>query len=134
MKNITTSDTQNVSITSSYILHYLLLLRNQMKIYHWQTKKFARHNAADLLVEELDKLTDKYIEAYSGIYQNIIIYPDTCTLGLDNISDKNIPNFLSAIRKILITETDKITNSELLNIRDEILNVIDKTIYLFRLD
>jgi len=115
-------------------LYYLLLLRNQMKVYHWQTKKFSRHKASDELVEELDNLTDKNIEAYSGIYKNIVIHQETGTYRLDNISDKNIPQFLSALRKILVTEMSKIKNSELLNIRDEILNVVDKTIYLFRLE
>lgn len=114
------------------ILHYLLLLRNQMKIYHWQTKSYARHKASDDLVSDIDSLTDKYIEAYSGIYQNIVLNNEI--IKLDNITDISIIHYLVSWRKIFIDESIKFNNPELLNIRDEILNIIDRTLYLFRLE
>jgi hypothetical protein len=124
----------SIADIASNILYYLLSLRNQIKIYHWQTKKYSRHKASDELVDELDKLTDKYIETYSGIYDNIVLLPHTGTLKLENISDKNITKYITAVKTIFIAESEKINNSELLNIRDEILSAIDKTLYLFKLE
>ena len=120
--------------TISYILNLLLLLRNQMKIYHWQTKKYSRHKASDELVEELDSLTDKYIETYSGIYDNIRLMPEIFDIKLYNISDTNIVKFINKIKIEFMNESNKIKDTELLNIRDEILGIIDKTLYLFKLE
>lgn len=112
-------------------LYVLLQLRHQMKIYHWQTKAYARHKASDELVEELDELTDKYIEAYSGIYDNIHLdYP--INIQLNNTCDKSISSYLKANRKVINELLDNVKDTELLNLRDEILQVIDKTIYLFK--
>jgi hypothetical protein len=124
---------ENKSNKIGNILYYLLLLRNQMKIYHWQTKLYSRHIATDSLVEDLDKLTDKYVEIYSGIYENIEIHEDKSLFKLNNICDKNIVSYLNALKKIISTETSDITDSELLNVRDDILGKIDNTIYLYRL-
>jgi hypothetical protein len=116
------------------ILNLLLLFRNQMKIYHWQTKKYSRHKASDELVEELDSLTDKYIETYSGIYDNIRLMPEMHDIKLYNISDTNIVKFINKIKIEFMNESNKIKDTELLNIRDEILGIIDKTLYLFKLE
>ncbi len=120
--------------TISYILNLLLLLRNQMKVYHWQTKKYSRHKASDELVEELDSLTDKYIFIYSGIYENIRLVPEIFDIKLYNISDTNIVKFINKIKIEFMNESNKIKDTELLNIRDEILGIIDKTLYLFKLE
>lgn len=113
-------------------LYLLLALRNQMKLYHWQTKSYARHKASDELVDELDDLTDKYIEAYSGTYDNIKL-SSPMNIELVNTCDKNIGSYLKANKKVINDTLNKITDTELLNIKDEILSVIDKTIYLFKL-
>ena len=114
-------------------LYLLLTLRNQMKLYHWQTKSYGRHKASDELVEELDSLTDKYIEAYSGAYQNINL-TNTMNIELVNTCDKTISSYLKANKKIINETFDQIKDTELLNIKDELIGVIDKTIYLFRLE
>ena len=51
---------------SGEILHVLLILRNQVKLYHWQTMSFGRDRATDDLVESLDSKIDKFTEAYMG--------------------------------------------------------------------
>lgn len=113
----------------------MLLLRNQVKIYHWQTKCFSRHKASDELVEELDRLVDKYVETYQGIYSNLIINKNVNnSIQLKNIEDDKIQQFITSIRKLFIEETSQIIDTELLNIRDEILQSIDKTLYLYKLE
>ena len=53
---------------SGEILHVMLILRNQVKLYHWQTMSFSRHKATDDLVTSLDTNIDKFTEAYMGRY------------------------------------------------------------------
>jgi DNA-binding ferritin-like protein len=120
-------------MTLNKIVYLLLLLRNQTKIYHWQTKFFSRHKASDELVEKLDELTDKYVETYQGLYQNLELDSQNDNIILKNIEDDQMQNYIISLRKLFIQEADKITNTELLNIKDEILHVIDKALYLFKL-
>jgi DNA-binding ferritin-like protein len=118
------------------IVYLLLLLRNQTKIYHWQTQYYSRHKASDELVDHLDELIDKFVETYQGIYKNIILDnrgTNNISFVLQNIEDNEIQTFVTTIRKSFIEEINGITDSELLNIKDEILHVIDKTLYLFKL-
>lgn len=116
------------------LLNYLMSMRNQIKIYHWQTHKYARHMASDKLVDELDSLIDKYVESYSGIYKNISLKSKTNILKLENITDNDITKYIESIRIIIVKEIEKVTDTELKNIADEILSSIDKAIYLFRLE
>ncbi len=44
----------------------MLTIRNQIKLYHWQTKSFARHKATDDLTAALDLAIDNFVEVYMG--------------------------------------------------------------------
>jgi hypothetical protein len=39
---------------SGEIVNLMLTLRNQVKIYHWETMQYARHKSTDDLVDKLD--------------------------------------------------------------------------------
>ena len=43
-------------------------IRDQIKLYHWQTKSFAEHKATDDLIGKLDTNIDMFVEAYMGRY------------------------------------------------------------------
>jgi hypothetical protein len=47
---------------SGEIVNLMLTLRNQVKIYHWETMQFARHKSTDDLVGKLDDSIDKFVE------------------------------------------------------------------------
>lgn len=117
----------------SKILYTLLHLQNQMRLYHWQTNSFARHKGSDMLVTELNLLVDNFIEVYQGIHKVIKLDGKTNVIRLKNISDKDIVAYLLKKRSEIVTLTKKMKNTDLLNIRDEIVAVINKTLYLFRL-
>jgi len=36
-------------------VNLMLTLRNQVKIYHWETMQFSRHKSTDKLVDSLDE-------------------------------------------------------------------------------
>jgi hypothetical protein len=114
---------------------------DQIKLYHWQTKIYSRHKATDDLHSELSRLVDNFIETLHGIiiYKHnnyrIKLFNNTSII-LNNLNDTDGLILLSNI-KIYLESNDlkRIinNNSDLLNIKDEMLNVINKFTYLFTL-
>lgn len=138
-------------MTSEYsdcLLTFMTIL-DQIKLYHWQTLSFARHKATDDLYNTLNKLVDEFIETLHGRLLNDslnnplndsksrILLSNRNTIFLKNIKDengfellKNIKDYLEGndLLKIIKNYTD------LQNIRDEMLGIINKTNYLFSLN
>lgn len=112
---------------SAEIVTMFLTIQANIKIYHWSTKSYARHKAADDLYEMLDKLFDQFIETYIGRYQRPTI--GSSSLALKQHSDKDMSTYLKDSRKKI--EDLQISDSELVNIRDDILGVFSQSIYVF---
>ena len=110
-----------------------LFTRDQIKIYHWQTTSFARHKSSDNLVDSLSSKLDKFIEVMQGKYGRIIIPKNTYSFF--NVDDESIVDILNEFRQWLIMDLpkpfDKKKDSDLMNIRDDILADINQTLYLF---
>lgn len=119
------------------LLNKLLLIRDQLKLYHWQTESYARHKASDKFVTKATDITDKIIEVYQGKYGRIRLDGNTNTIKLGNLNDKDIVAFLETLREFFIKDfpdyVNKNANTDLLNIRDELLAEINNALYLFTL-
>uniref|UniRef100_A0A6C0KCT9 Uncharacterized protein n=1 Tax=viral metagenome TaxID=1070528 RepID=A0A6C0KCT9_9ZZZZ len=114
----------------------MLTLRNQVKIYHWETKNFARHKATDDLVDKLDGNIDKFVEVYIGKYGRPNLTARTGSIRIRNFRDREAPILLQQAIDWLSTKLPKLlksTDTDLLNIRDEILADLNQTLYLFTL-
>jgi hypothetical protein len=106
---------------------------NTVKLYHWNTYSFAKHKATDDLYASLNTHIDQFIEIMMGKDESRI----------PEFSKKNIiytqSNFKSRIyeyREFLINMNkalDKDRDTDLLNIRDEILGDINQFLYLMTL-
>jgi len=121
---------------SADIVNLMLTLRNQVKIYHWQTMQFARHKATDDLVSKLDENIDKFVEVYIGKYGRPTLTTRSGTIRLRNFHDIQASALLKeAVDWMVHTLPKKLksTDSELLNIRDEIVADLNQTLYLFTL-
>lgn len=117
------------------VVRDLLQMQNQLRIFHWQTKSYAAHKALGEAYEGLDGLIDTFVETALGRKEanfsngniDIKLFDlkelDTCT-ALDTYKQ-----YLAEITCKLNPETD----TDLLNIRDEMLGLIHKTCYLLRL-
>jgi hypothetical protein len=107
---------------------------NTLKLYHWKTRSFARHKASDECGTKLAVLLDRFVEAYLGRYGHQSIaahgaYP----LRLRVLNDKQMTHAVWKFRAslgALKLEAD----SELANIRDEMVAEVDQCLYLFELD
>ena len=108
-------------------------IREQIKLYHWQTKSFAEHKATDDLVGTLDTNIDKFVEAYMGRYGRPYVKK---TLPLKNLTVTGIRSFITKSDVWLAEKLPRMlkkTDSDLLNIRDEILADLNQVKYLFTL-
>lgn len=125
--------TRRNTTTGGDIVSHLLTIRNQIKVYHWQTKSFARHTATDNLTAALDTAIDAFVESYMGRYGRPKVRG---SIKLHNFSETAARTFVSKQSKYL--ETDLPTkigkgDTDLLNLRDTILGELTKVSYLFTL-
>ena len=121
---------------SAEILHVMLILRNQVKLYHWQTFSFGRHKATDDLVSSLDTNIDKFTEAYMGRYGRPKFTAALGKLQVYDASDAKAPKLIGDAIAWLSKRLPKLLKKEdtdLLNIRDEILGDLQQARFLFTL-
>jgi hypothetical protein len=106
-----------------------------IKLYHWQTTSYARHKATCDLHDVLSGLSDQFIEVYMGRYERPE-FKEPFTVMVKELSDKNAKELLeeySTVLKKEVTKYIKSNDTDLMNIRDEMLAAINKTMYLFTL-
>jgi hypothetical protein len=117
-------------------VNFFLGLQMQLKVNHWQTKGFARHNAFGSTFDELLELVDRYVEEAMGKYGRFILDDETKTIELVNLSEIDMKGFINTLREALVQFSSQLdeTDTNLLNIRDEILGLINKLGYLLTLE
>lgn len=108
----------------------MVTYRENLKLFHFQSKKFAQHKASDETLVKYDSLFDEFWEVYQGSYGRINIKRTTITIENNDIK-KSIENtkFLMDV----LTNFNKLPNL-LLNIRDEIIDTLSKFLYLLSFD
>jgi len=117
-------------------VNLFLGIHAQLKVFHWQTKGYARHNAFASTRDELEGLMDDFIEEAMGQYGRFVLDDQTNTIKLVNLSDSKPSDMVETICKALVQFTDQIDakDSNLLNIRDEMLGKFQKLKYLLTLE
>lgn len=112
----------------------MMTLRDQVKLYHWQTMNYPRHIATNDLVTKLDANIDQFIEVYIGKYGRPRLSGKTTSIHLRNHSDKEATVMLKDAIEWLSTKLPrklKNTDTDLINIRDTIVADLNQTLYLF---
>lgn len=113
----------------------MLQMQNQYKIFHWQTTSYSQHNSLGSVYSSLSDKIDDFIEVYMGKYGRIIA-TNTFNLNLANLSSIDIIATTDTYINFLIglsSQLDSSKDSDLLNIRDEILASLNKLKYLLTL-
>ena len=115
------------------LISFTFKLTNSLKLYHWQTTSYARHITSGQLFDLLIVLLDKLVETYQGKYERINV--SAIDLNISKLSDSDVISMLkeSVIYLNNIEDYTKIKkgDSDILNIRDEIIGEISKALYLF---
>lgn len=117
-------------------VNFFLGLQSQLKINHWQTKGYARHQAFGGFYDAMDELIDKYVEEAMGKYGRFELDDETKTIELLNLKDLDIKSFIKTLRDVFTQMTNHLdeTDTNLLNIRDEMLGELNKLSYLLTLE
>jgi hypothetical protein len=89
-----------------------------------------------MVYDELQDLVDTYVEESMGKYGRFILDDETKTITLSNLNELEIKSFISTVKDALIQITDQVeeTDTNLLNVRDEMLGLINKLSYLLTLE
>lgn len=117
-------------------IHFFLQLRDQIKLYHWQTKVYARHIATDKILEDLEKNIDSFVEIFIGKYGRPRISGKNAAITLQNLTESGAVRLIKAAIKYLqggLSKSLKPADTDLINIRDEIVSDLGQLLYLFTL-
>ena len=106
-----------------------------VRLYHWSTTSYARHTGSGALYDTLSDLIDTFVETYMGRYKRPE-FRNTFNVPVKQFTDSNIDDALREYIQFLKYEVPnylKDSDTDLLNIRDEMVGELNKTLYLFTL-
>lgn len=113
----------------------LVQIQNQFRFLHWQTTSDAKHRAYGQIYEDLGDMIDKFAEACMGKHGRFE-FESEFGIMFQDITRISVQDFLDSITEFLVSLTDTYDpkyDSDLLNLRDEILLLINKLKYLLTL-
>lgn len=117
-------------------VQFFFTMREQIKLYHWQTKSYSRHKATDSVIDSLDKSIDKYVEVFMGKYGRMKMTGATSSVHVKNLSETAIIKFIKIcieyLNNDLVKKLGK-NDTDLVNTRDEMLGELNQLLYLFTL-
>lgn len=119
----------------THIVNTFFDMLHTIKLYHWNTKKYPEHKATDELYENLNEHIDKFVEVLLGKdasrIHNSKSHVTRCT-NTHQIKKKihEYQDFLIHMNQVLDPKRD----TDLLNIRDEILADLNQFLYLLTLN
>jgi len=117
-------------------IHFFLHLRDQIKLYHWQTRVYSRHIATDSIIGKLDKSIDSYVEIYIGKYGRPKITGKNSIITIHNLTESGAVRLVNAALKYLqgpLSKTLQPSDTDLMNVRDEMISDLNQLLYLFTL-
>lgn len=113
----------------------LVQLQLQFKFLHWQTYGDAKHRLYGEIYDKLGDLIDEFTEVMMGKYERPV-FDAEFGLMFQDISTLSMQNFMDGITEFLVSMSDQLDSrydTDLLNIRDEMLALINKSKYLLTL-
>ena len=107
-----------------------------IKLFHWKTTSFATHKATDELYASLNENIDNFIEVLlgkSGSRTDLLSNKNIALIDLN--SQEQLKSKIDSIKSYLVDlDSNKalqsMSNTDLFNIRDEILGDLNKFLYL----
>ena len=122
-------------IQEKIIVKFLEML-NVVKIYHWKTRHYATHKATDELYEKLNEHIDQFVEVLLGKNEGRANLMNVNSIPIEDFDDiKIFKKKINSYKSYLIglnkkKSFDKKLDSDLFNIRDEILGDFNQFLYL----
>ena len=125
-----------INMEYSEIVLSLVKIQVQFRFMHWQTTSFSQHKAYGEIYESLDGNIDEFVEACMGKHGRPK-YTGGYTIDGEDLEEIELGEFLTQIEGFLISFNevyDETKDSDLLNIRDEMLSDLNKLRYLLTLN
>ena len=117
------------------IVKNLLTAQNQLKLFHWQTTSYSQHKAFGNVYDNLSDLIDEFVEVCMGKHGRPE-FESEFNLVMYNSNSINVDEYITTVIEFLIS-FDNVYNekidSDLLNIRDEMLAEFNRLKYLLTL-
>ena len=113
----------------------ILNFNNEIRLHHWGTQSYAAHKALGNAYEGIDALLDTFAETYMGVNgkQEIKDIPELKLNGPFKISIGSVLDSFEDYLKTELPKEIKPDQTALLNIRDEMLGLVQQTKYLLTL-
>jgi len=133
-KNRNTGST--MSAFQKQITVVFLEMLMMVKLFHWKTHSYATHKATDQLYDSLNDNMDKFIEVLLGKTGSRIDLMGKKSISLIDLnSQESLKSKIMSLKSYLVgLDNNKalstMSNSDLFNIRDEILADLNKFLYL----
>jgi DNA-binding ferritin-like protein len=113
----------------------LVQIQLQFKFLHWQTFGYSKHKAYGKIYDNLGDMIDMFAEAMMGKYGRPE-FESEFSIMFQDIKTISVQDFLDGITEFLVSMTDQLDSrydTDLLNLRDEMLAEINKLKYLLTL-
>ena len=117
------------------LIKKLVQIQLQWKFLHWQTFGDAKHRLYGEIYDGLGGFIDEFTEIMMGKYGRPE-FESEFVLTFQDISSLSMQNFMDGITEFFVEFSDKLDSrydTDLLNIRDEMLGLINKSKYLLTL-
>jgi DNA-binding ferritin-like protein len=138
-KNYTQKNMKTSSSLKSFekqITIIFLEMLMMVKLFHWKTYSYATHKATDELYSSLNEHIDEFIEVLLGKTGTRIDLLGNKTISLIDLnSPEQLKSKIEGFKSYLTSLTNSkvissLRDSDLLNIRDEILGDLNQFLYL----
>ncbi len=135
-KNMTSSKESMLRNFQREITVYCFEMLLLIKLYHWKTYSYSTHKATDELYTKFNENMDKFIEVLLGKTGMRIDLTNKKQIMLYDLSNTTqLINKVNSFKNYLVNLTNNkaikvMTNSDLLNIRDEMLGDMNQFLYL----
>lgn len=119
-----------VSSPSTGCIKKLMEAQQSIRMHHWLTSSHAEHKALGEAYEGLDDLIDTFVETFIGAKGKGVL---SGISGLSLHTEGNCMEVINTLEAVLRNDIpNEVGDNEtaLLNIRDEILGLVQKTKYL----
>jgi DNA-binding ferritin-like protein len=135
-KTMRSSNSASLSSFQKEITTTFLEMLLMIKLYHWKTYSYPTHKATDELYGKLNENMDHFVEVLLGKSgQRIDLTKQKNIKLIDLSSPEALKKEIQSFKGYLVSLNDnnamkQMSNTDLLNIRDEILGDLNQFLYL----
>jgi hypothetical protein len=134
-KRVNKANKINNEVKSMLVKTFFEILTS-IKLYHWKTKSYSQHEATDDLHEKLSDQVDRFVEVLIGKSSKRIHMVEEKMRLYDFNTKTKFKDKIFEFRQFLIDLDDifyQKKDSDLLTIRDDMLESVNQFLYLFTL-